>query len=1083
MLTYPYVSPPNQSSSASTPPPSEDTLIGRVIADKFRLGKRIGIGAAGTVYRAEQTSLGRTVAVKVLRPELAGDPRFIRRFHDEALAASRLNHPNVVSVIDFGQTEDGLLYLIMEFLRGVTLTELLRSEELDSKRVSEIIRQILSALTEAHERGVIHADLKSDNILIERRRGGWDLVKVVDFGIARLTGVSTDKALDDDTICGTPEYMAPELISGEDPTPASDIYAVGIVLYELLVGYTPFSGAPVMEVLQRHLNEAPVPPSQRGLSSPIPVYLEQATLQAIQKNPEDRFASAMEFAAALAVDERDTEHVIALTCTDCGTTSSTQNKFCPECGTALPRSAEIELALDDTGYDEFWADDSPTADISAEDLRQLSLSQGGIVEELAAKPERVVPVLGNSIFPLPLFGFELESAAIEFFITGEEHGLLHVQGPSGCGSSRLLRSACEAATSNENVVLLVGADPTGLATAFFPIRSMVGAMLELSPDSSYEDIGIALEEIGLNHRDQPGIGELFEHEGGGLRLLEPVSRRRELFASTMRVFRKFAQKHSAVLAFEDYHLYDRPSQELLQKFAENNHRTPAVHILMTSDENTELGWFEHEKVELFPLGTEELRGVVTHFATRGYPDLLTLDELKQFTLGRPMGIVQLLRYATEGGDLTDIPETLADLVAARIGFLPGVAQRILQAAAVFGQDVRVDDLLEILENSMGRIEMNAAFSLLKERDMLQQEAGMYVFSHRIIRYVIYSSTPKHVHRILHQSAGDILLATTSNPAVLAFHAEQAGPMARAAALLIRAGDHAVRQLNDTGAAAIYHRALKATRNVLLSDEDRGAQLQLITVSIKLADALRAINETRLARGILVEANSHCLQVPGLRAQLFRAEAQLRASEGELNDAISLLRQAIALAIPIFAMDILTDTYLDLATMLLRSGEQMNAVSELEEAVDIITVGEGPSASTVPKNFWRILLRLGQLYGSSQQLDKAIESSHHAARLAESADNSVGAARAYATLAGLYESNEDLKNSQEYRHRAIADMRKLGDRRTTAELLLAGGQPTQTVHRITAGSIREARLLAEEVGWDEGVRRARRASQPVSSEPN
>lgn len=1079
MLTSQSVASSSKSpTSLPTPPPADDALIGRIIAGKFKLGQRIGIGAAGSVYRAEQTSLGRSVAVKVLRPELAGDPRFIRRFHDEALAASRLNHPNVVSVIDFGQTDDGLLYLIMEFLRGVTLTELLRSEELSAPRIGEIVRQILSALEEAHACGVIHADLKSDNILIEQRRGGWDLVKVVDFGIARLTGTTQDEdaAEQDDTICGTPEYMAPEVIRGDDPTAASDIYAVGIMLYELIVGYTPFSGVPVMEVLQRQIRETAIPPSERETRIAVPAYLEEATLRALEKDPERRFANAQEFFAALEqgkkADVGDTAPSKQFTCDDCQATSAQRFKFCPECGASyVGTGSEFELALDDTGHEELWSDDAPTTDIRPEDVEDyLSKEKAGRSETSATT------IFEGEMFPLPLVGRERELEEIADFAGGGSPGVLHLVGCLGLGSSRLLREACEeAATSGESLALLAGPDPTSLATPFFPIRAMVGAMLKLPPICSFEELGEALQEIGLNYRDLPGIGELFEHDGTGLKDLESAGRRRELFSAVMRVFRTFAKRNSAVLVFEDLHLYDQPSQELVQQFVEGNERNPQVSIIVSTDDRESYAWVGGRTIELAPLSDEEMRSLVTYLATRGHPDLLTLEELRTLTDGNLLYIHQLLRYAIEGGSLEGAPESLADLVAARVDFLPGAAQRVLQAAAIFGLEVLSDDLTDILANSMGRIEMNAALTLLQKRSILAQSGDIYHFENGIVRYVVYESTPKHVHRILHQAAGDILLASISDPTILGLHAEQAGTLERASELLIRAGDNAVRQHDDVGAAAIYHRALKATRSVLLSDESTRLSLQLIAISIKLADVLRATDQTGLARGILVEAKSFCSQSPSLQAQLYRAEAQLRASEGDLTNAILLSRQAIALAIPILAVDVLTDSYLDLATMLLREEKPDEAVSEMEEAVDLITMGEGPSAAIGPKNFWRILLRLGQLYGARKHPKRAIKIAQHAARLAESVGNRVGVARANATLAGLYEKVGDLKNARIFRRIAIDDMRTLGDRRSTAELLLSGSQPTETIHRISPESIREARLLAEEVGWDEGIRRAKRAT--------
>ena len=267
------------------------------MAGKFCLRRCVGTGASGTVYQADQLALGRTVAIKILRPELTRDPRFVRRFHDEALAASRLNHPNTVSIIDYGQTEDGLLYLVMEFLRGPTLTQVLHSESLRPSRIADLVAQILSGLEEAHEAGVVHADSKADNVVVERRRGDWDLVKVVDFGIARLVGRETRAT--EKTICGTPEYMAPEVIQGEDPTYASDLYSVGVVLYELLTGSTPFAGGSSMDVLRRHLTEAPIPPSLRRPDLSIDPTLEECALCAFSKPPGRRFANATEFRVAL----------------------------------------------------------------------------------------------------------------------------------------------------------------------------------------------------------------------------------------------------------------------------------------------------------------------------------------------------------------------------------------------------------------------------------------------------------------------------------------------------------------------------------------------------------------------------------------------------------------------------------------------------------------------------------------------------------------------------------------------------------------------------------------------------------------
>src|ERR1041385_4290516 len=162
-------------------------LVGRVLGDKFKLTACIGIGGSGAVYKADQMALGRTVAVKILNEELCADPRMITRFRGEAMSASPLNHLNCVSIIDYGQAPDGLLYLAMEYVKGPTLTQLLVNENpLAVERVVDIVGQALAGIEEAHLAGVVHADLKSDNIILDQRRAGVDTVKIVDFGIARL---------------------------------------------------------------------------------------------------------------------------------------------------------------------------------------------------------------------------------------------------------------------------------------------------------------------------------------------------------------------------------------------------------------------------------------------------------------------------------------------------------------------------------------------------------------------------------------------------------------------------------------------------------------------------------------------------------------------------------------------------------------------------------------------------------------------------------------------------------------------------------------------------------------------------------
>src|SRR5271170_3963922 len=261
----------------------DDPLIGRTLPGGYLMLELVGIGGMGRVYRAEQTALGRTVAVKIIHPHLVGEENAAARFITEARAASRLNHPNSVGIIDFGKTPDGKLYLVMEFLRGRDLARVTHEDgPLPFRRIVDVLRQTLAALAEAHSESIIHRDLKPENIILEPVRSGGDFVKVVDFGLAKMREETQQPNITSPGIvCGTPEYMSPEQARGDPLDPRSDLYAVGVILYQLITGHLPFEAESPTQVVLSHLTEVPRNPRDVAPERQIPQSLVDVALKAL----------------------------------------------------------------------------------------------------------------------------------------------------------------------------------------------------------------------------------------------------------------------------------------------------------------------------------------------------------------------------------------------------------------------------------------------------------------------------------------------------------------------------------------------------------------------------------------------------------------------------------------------------------------------------------------------------------------------------------------------------------------------------------------------------------------------------------
>ncbi len=291
--------------TSSGPPPTPAQIptgeLAALMSDRYRILRRIGRGGMGEVFLAEHTAIGKPVAIKILSEDFARKPRIVQRFLQEARASSAIRHENVVDITDYGHTPSGLPFLAMEYLVGEDLKATLRREGwLPWPRARAIILQVLAALAAAHSHGVIHRDIKPENCFRLKRGDNPDFIKVLDFGIAKVVGEDVDQHLTQTgVVMGTAEYMSPEQARSDPIDARTDLYAVGVILFEMLTGRVPFKANGFMGTLSKHIMEPPPSPRQVAPLADISRSLERVVLRALAKEPAERYPSAEAFAAAL----------------------------------------------------------------------------------------------------------------------------------------------------------------------------------------------------------------------------------------------------------------------------------------------------------------------------------------------------------------------------------------------------------------------------------------------------------------------------------------------------------------------------------------------------------------------------------------------------------------------------------------------------------------------------------------------------------------------------------------------------------------------------------------------------------------
>jgi len=852
---------------ASSP---DDPLIGRSLPGGYLILELVGIGGMGRVYRAEQTALGRTVAVKIIHPHLVGEENAAARFITESRAASRLNHPNSVGIIDFGKSPDGQMYLVMEFLRGRDLARVTYEDgPLPFRRIVDVLRQTLAALAEAHSEQIIHRDLKPENIILEPVRSGGDFVKVVDFGLAKIRADAQQPSITSPGIvCGTPEYMSPEQARGDPLDARSDIYAVGVILFQLLTGKLPFEAESPTQVVLAHLTQPPPDPRTIAPDRAIPPALVDVVLKALAKDQKERHQDADELSAALAEALAVIEDRVSLggttaagmRCSTCGALNPSSQKFCGECGAA---TTSTQLTTLPSRAPATAATEPPTRrDRSAEP--QSEASRRG-----------VLPFLGRQD---DLSWLEARRAEARSLVGAR------IVGDVGVGKTRLVKEFLDVAAAAGDVVVQTGPDPAWAEVGYWALRRAIVQLAAL-PGSG----GSSRDWVAATPEARRGLSDVFGNEAQMKSdTLSPDERRfaaaEALRWSLVRASER-ARGHRVVLAVDDLHCVDGASRNAFSDALSDPPLVPAL-LIATYAPGFDPGWAADVAAArvLTGLPTAEVASVLAPSVRPSSPVLSASRTIV------PLYLEQLLRFSREesGG----APPGLADVIAVRVERLPSDARRVLQACAVWGDDADDDVLTRMLGDDVDLVE---ALGFLRRAGMLVVSEGGIRTSHPLVREVTLATIPAAVRRELHAAAAVVCDERDLPIEVRALHEFWGGTAFQALLLLERVSILASGRGDHQGAIIALRRGLELARRELFRGELDDPMRAVLIFSRKLGEALVRGGQLNDAEGVLREA----LDVAGPsgkdRAAVLGALAHVAHDRDRRQEARDYLREALELA--------------------------------------------------------------------------------------------------------------------------------------------------------------------------------------------
>ena len=882
-----------QSVERETPSSPGDPLIGRTVGGAYLLQDLLGVGGMGRVYRGVQTALGRTVAVKVIHPNLLNDEQTVARFYNEAKAASRLNHPDSVGVIDFGRSEDGVLYLVMEYLSGKDLATVIAEEgPLPFPRIVKILRRMAGALGEAHALGVIHRDLKPENVLVQRSRRGGDTVKIVDFGLATITGPQSTSVTTPGLVCGTPDYMSPEQGRGDPLDGRTDLYSLGVLFFELLTDRLPYIDDTPTKVVMRHIHD-PIPdPRVTAPGRNIPDFLAAIAMKALQKSAGDRYQSADEFDEALKRAETELERASAsideVRCRECNTPNPRTSRFCSGCG--------AKLAL------------LSAAPTSTSDVGRPSQPEG---RSTTAPPLNRLPLLGRST--------EMEQFIAIRAKSTYSVSWLRLVGDPGIGKTRLMHEMASRSESMADVVVHAGPHPSLAHVPYHAIKTLVSALRGVE-FSRIEDAA------RMTSFDSPlaraGLKEL--QDPRGLVGLPGVSRAAAVGAALATALRVANRDRQIVVFVDDLHRCD--ALTLLALNAVLDEHLPGVLLVTAQSVGARMpdAHVRSTALALTGLGDEDaliaLRG--------GEPGLPSPPPSGRFFL--PLYIEQLQGLGYTSLDDENAPQRLADAVISRVSRLDLRSRKLLQALTVIGERADIETLRTLApQGDLGPMDKLLRIGVLKMID------GDVAISHPFVRELVEASIPSEARKELHGRA--LALASTANAPIeiRAEHAYRAGEPMSAILVLERAGDLAMARGDSFAATVSYRKGLEVARRESFHAGDTMLDPAVVTLSRKLGEALDHSGDHAGADGVLREAMDFVGPASRERARMLLELGRVSIHRERQRDAMRLLGQAIEIGTSTRDGRCAAEARLELGLLRSAAGDFATASTTLESALDVL----------------------------------------------------------------------------------------------------------------------------------------------------